>query len=99
MADNDKHIITAEQAIDCLPQGETIHNFLNPSPGLMLGCDYERASAIKALEEADSIEIGGPGCMAMKHPLVVWKDGAHSFFEADMDKIDALEAVHKERTR
>lgn len=87
---DDKIIITPDQAIDALLDGETVHNFIQSGP-MMLGCDYSREHAIKAIRNADSIEIGGDACKGMKHPLVVWKDDKYSFFEADMDAIEKLE--------
>jgi hypothetical protein len=91
--DDDKFPLTAEEAESLLhDEGEYIHNFIDGGM-MMLGCDFERDSAIKAFKAAKSIEIGGPGCRAMKHPIVVFnQDGRHSFFEADMTKVDALEA-------
>lgn len=92
MSDDDICLLTAEQAVSLLPEGEYVHNFANPAGGLMLGCDYERADAIKALSEAKRIEIGGEGCKRIKHPLAVWdKNDRLTFFAADMAKVEAFE--------
>lgn len=86
-------LLTADQAISLLPAGATVHNFVQSSM-MMLGCDYQIADAIKALRDAKSIEIGGPSCKAMKHPIAVFaQDERLSFFEADMDKVAAFEAA------
>lgn len=94
MSDDNKVILSPEQAEALFPEGEYVHNFVNPGAGLMIGCDYDRADAIKALQEADSIELAGPGAMGMKHPIAVWdKAGKLSFFAADMAKVEALSAA------
>lgn len=90
---DERILLTAEQAEAMLPEGETVHNYRNPA-GMMIGCDWERDAVILALRAAQSIEIGGPACKAMRHPLVVFgPDGRHSFFEADMAKVEAHEAA------
>lgn len=94
MSDDDKVILTPAEAEAMLPEGEYVHNFANPTGGLMVGIDYEREDAVKKLHTAKQIELGGPECMAMKHPIVVWDTPTHhTFFEADMDKVKAFEAA------
>jgi hypothetical protein len=94
MAKDDKVILTPDQAIDLLPTGKHVHNFANPGVGMMIGCDYDRPDAEKALREAKQIELGGPQCMAMKHPIVCWHtDKRLTFFAADMDKVRAFESA------
>ncbi|PWJ88400.1 hypothetical protein C8D77_111123 [Mesorhizobium loti] len=91
-ADDDKFPLTAEEAESLLAEGEYVHNFMQAGFAI-LGCDYGRAEAIAAFKAAKSIEIGGDGCKGMKHPIVVFgPDGRHSFFAADMAKVEALEA-------
>jgi hypothetical protein len=89
---DEKVVLTPAEAISLLADGDTIHNFATGGM-IMLGCDYDRAGAIKALNEAIQIEIGGPACKSMKHPLAVWSSNNRvSFFEADMAKVEAMEA-------
>jgi hypothetical protein len=91
-ATDDRFLITPEEAESLLNEGEFVHNFID-GRFVILGCDYDRASAIAAFKAAKSIEIGGDGCKAMRHPIVVFdQNGKHSFFAADMDKVEALEA-------
>lgn len=91
MAKDDKVILTPDEAISLLAEGEYSHNYANPR-GMLIGCDYERDGVVKALREAKQIEIGGDACKSMRHPLAVWdaKDRL-TFFEADMEKVAALE--------
>lgn len=87
MSDEKIHL-TADQAIKMLALGPTVHNFVNPV-GILVGCDFDRADAESALREAFRIEIGGEACMAMKHPIVCWRDKKdYSFFEADMSAVE-----------
>lgn len=89
-------ILTPDEAIGLLPEGDTIHNFAQGG-FVLIGADYSRDEAVVAIREAVQIEIGGDGCKAMKHPLVVWSaENKHTFFEADMDKVAALEAARGE---
>ena len=89
-----KLIITPAEAESLLIDGaDYVHNYLNPRGGVFIGCDYQRADAIAAFEEAVGIEIAGPGCKSMKHPIAVWKtENDVSFFEADMAKVERFEA-------
>lgn len=99
--EDEKLIITAAEAESLLVDGAAhIHNFVQAGP-ILLGCDYDRAHAIEAFRTAASIEIGGEGCKAVAHPIVVWRPAsdvggpAYSFFKADMDKVAAFEAQRK----
>lgn len=99
---DDKLIITAEQAESLLNDGPTIHNFVQCGGAMLVGCDYDRAEALKAFADAKLIEIGGDGCKTMGHALAVWKGEPNdivsvSFFEADKDKVAAFEAAQLEK--
>lgn len=89
---DEKIFLTPEQAESLLADGKYVHNFV--SGGMMLiGCDFERASAIKAFKSAKQIEIGGESCKRMGHPIAVFDANDHlSFFAADMAKVEAFEA-------
>lgn len=93
MADDDKMIITADEAVSLFRGGDRIHNYKQVGH-LLMGVDFTRESAEKALRAAPLIEIGGPGCKGAKHPIVMHDAaGGHSFFEADMDKVAEFEAA------
>jgi hypothetical protein len=91
MSDDEKVIITPEEAESLLVAGPLVHNFM-VGPAMLLGCDYKRADAIEALKKATEIEIAGPIAKDMKHPIAVRQGDQVSFFEADMDKVAAFEA-------
>lgn len=87
-----KIILTADEAISILCDGEHVHNFINNAPGMFIGCDYARADAEKHIRAAVECEIGGPACKGMKHALIVWSsDTRMSFFQTDMDRVEAME--------
>jgi hypothetical protein len=90
---DERVILTPDQAIGLLhDEGEYVHNFTMGQ--IMIGVDYSRDAAIKAFREAHQIELGGPGTMRMRHPLVVWDTPRHcTAFEADMSKVEAFEAA------
>lgn len=93
MSTDDKVILTPAEAESLLADGDSIHNFIQAGP-MIVGCDYDRADAIKAFQSTVSIEIGGDGCKRMGHAIVVWDSPKHySFFAADMEKVEAFEAA------
>jgi hypothetical protein len=92
MASDDKIILTAEEAISLLPEGEHIHNYINNVAGMFIGCDYTRESAEQHIRAAAACEIGGENCKRMKHALVVWSSAdSLSFFATDPAKVEAME--------
>jgi hypothetical protein len=91
---DEKIILTPDEAISLLPDGEHVHNYINNAPGLFLGCDYDRADAEEHIRKAIQREIAGPHCQGMKHALAVWSSETKvSFFETDMPKVKAMEAA------
>ena len=93
MAKDDKIVLTADEAISLLPEGEYVHNYVNPTGAMFIGCDYDRDEVERHIRSAHQCEIGGPGCQSIKHGLVVWKTNKSlSFFETDMEKLKAMEA-------
>jgi hypothetical protein len=92
---DEKILLSAEEAISLLPDRKYVHNYVNPSSGMMIGCDLERSEAEDHIRKAVQREIGGPECQAMKHGLVVWNTETHlSFFETDMDRLNAMVGLH-----
>lgn len=87
---DDKLVLTAEQAIALLPDGEYVHNFAQGGMAL-IGCDYSREDAISALNAASLIEMAGPSAMALEHPIATWDPNDRlTFFAADMDRVEAM---------
>lgn len=71
---NERIELTTEQALSMLGEGDEIHTFRTPSPGVMLGCDWKRQHILDAIED-NECELGGPMCQSMNHGLIVHVDG------------------------
>ncbi len=69
------------EAVARLPDGETIHTYTNPAPGLMLGCDVERGNLLKLLLEAKWIEESGPTATAAHHGIAIWRNNGWLFIQ------------------
>jgi hypothetical protein len=83
MSDDDKVLLTTEQAIDALDvQDGQVHVFMNPSAGVLIGADWSLASITKATESALSRQVGGEACLRMKHGLVLEKGAGDYLFVA-----------------
>lgn len=83
-------LLTADEAISLLPDGPTVHNFKGGGMVLI----WDRESAIDAIRSAYAVELGGGASYSMGHPLAVWASERRvSFFEANMEKVAALEAA------
>lgn len=93
MNDDIQIILTPEQAEALLPEGDTMHS-MSGGGFVIVGCNHSRENTIKAFRSALQIEIGGPACKSMKHPIVVWDRNDHCvFYQADMEKVEAFEAA------
>lgn len=89
-----KIYITAEQAINVLPEGEYIHTFY--STGILIGADWERAEIIEKIKSSDILELTGETARSMRHGLAVYnKDTKYLsdvlFVETDEEKLSELE--------
>ena len=90
---DEKVLLTADEAISLLPEGEYVHNYINNMPGMFIGCDYDRVDAEEHIRKALQREIAGPRCHGMKHGLAVWSgEKSVSFFATDMAKLKTMEA-------
>lgn len=91
--DREKILITPDEAITLLPDGDQIHTFRSGT-GILIGADWSRKSIIEALRNnPDMIEIGGDGCKSMGHGLVCWTSNTDPLFiEADKDKVFEMES-------
>lgn len=91
----DRLLITVEQAISCLNEGDSIHTFMNTA-SILMGCDISRDGIIKILNDhPDKIEIGGETSRRMKHGIVVTRSNGPLFIEADEEKIKQIESIYE----
>lgn len=93
---DEKIILTADEAIALLPEGDgDVHNFIEGGFAI-IGADHERSHAEKRLRKAFQIELAvrDGAAWKMNHPICCWKsESERSFYEADMDRVDAFEAA------
>ena len=95
-----RRYITADEAINLLPDKNEIHTFIN-TPRTLLGADWSREDVIERLHTADKIEIAGEQARSMGHGLAVYDDSAKYqsdilFVETDKDKLDKFDKPGKE---
>jgi hypothetical protein len=76
--DDKQKYITHEEAIAMLPDGDTIHTFKSPYPGVMLGADWTRDEIIKCIKNLKP-QLSGYHAASTNHALCV-KDGAGYLF-------------------
>ena len=89
-----KIILTPEQALSMLPNGDQIHTFRSASVAL-IGADWDRVDLEKAIRE-NVCEVGGVHCQAVNHGLVVWTDKTDPLFVECRKGVD-YEAFAAER--
>lgn len=94
----DRIYLTKEQAWSLMAVQEDGHVHTQKQSGMMfLGCDWTKDAVEQALDSAETIEIGGENCKAMKHGIVVIPRGVKYqseilFFEHDEKKLREFEA-------
>lgn len=87
----EKIVITPEQAISILPDGEFIHTFYNPGFGL-IGADWSKADIIEKLRNSYIIELAGPTARCIGHGMCAYGKNAEILFvETDEARLFTLE--------
>lgn len=76
---DEKVILTKEQALSMLPDGDRIHTFRSAFGGVLIGCDWDRDKLEQEIREKQC-EVGGSQCQAMNHGLVVWTSETEPLF-------------------
>ena len=89
-----KAYINSEQAINLLPEGETVHTFYNR--GFLLGVDWDKKEIVEKIKASDVLELTGPVAKEMGHGLCAYNNTAKYqsdilFIETDEDKLNKLE--------
>lgn len=86
--------ITYEEAVGLLPDGETVHTFLNEPFGL-IGADWPREEVLDKLRGSEVIELTGPGARGLGHGIAAYNKGTAQrdivFIETDPAKLDAFD--------
>jgi hypothetical protein len=73
-------ILTFEEAVAMLPDGEDIHTQRNPGIGMFIGADWSRDRLIEHIRKHGA-ELAGPIATAMGKGLVVKDDNGPLFVE------------------
>ncbi len=71
---DERIVLSKDQALSMLGDGDDIHTFRTPGMGIMLGSDWKRQSILDAIED-NECELGGPMCQRMNHGLIIHIDG------------------------
>lgn len=66
--DEEREIVTPEQAAAMLPDGDTVHVFRNPMGNTLVGADWTKAELLKAFQKY-GVELSGPAATAMHHGI------------------------------
>ena len=77
---DEKSILSFDEAVKLLPEGENIHTFRN-SGGMLFGADWDRETLLTAMKEASEIEETGPMAQAMGHGLAIVNRGSFLYIE------------------
>ena len=71
VTEEERIFIAADEALKMLPDGDTIHVFMNPAVDVLLGADWSRSDVIELLRRSQRIEIAGEHARKMNHGLAV----------------------------
>lgn len=85
----DKLILTKDEALSLLSDDESIHTFRNIS-NILIASDWDREELVDAINHC-KCEIGGPMCRALDHGLVIWTGDDPLFVETKEGTLEELE--------
>lgn len=89
---DEREILSPAQAIEMLPDGDTIHTFRSCRM-VAIGADWTREDVLQAINAPGAVvELAGPVATSIGHGLVVWTGDDALFVEtrpADMDREEA----------
>ena len=81
MTSEDIELLTYDEAVALLPDGDTIHTFLDGGLAI-IGADWNRAAVLELLEATDRREVTGPSAQGAGHGLAAFRaDGTPVFIE------------------
>ena len=84
---SDQLIISLDEAVKLLPEGDTIHTF-RIGGAMIIGADWSRESIISAMGKTD-IHVAGEKAHALHHGLAIIESGRWLFIEASRYVEDA----------
>lgn len=77
MNDNERKVLTRQEADAMLKEGDRVHTF-SGSGGLIIGCEVAREQILK-LADGGRVELAGPSAAAMRHGIA-YNDGGKWYF-------------------
>ena len=81
MTSDDIQLLTYDEAVALLPDGDTIHTFLDGGLAI-IGADWKRSQVLELLEATDRREVTGPSAQGYGHGLAAYRaDGVPVFIE------------------
>lgn len=93
MFQEDRVILTKEEALSLLPDDEYIHTFRGLDR-VIIGADHERKELVEEIEHC-KCEIGGPMCRALDHGLVVWTGNDPLFVKTRLNSLELFDLFEK----
>jgi len=90
MSEEERVILTAEQAIAMLPDGDNAHTFLGN--GFLVGADWKKQDVVDALKRSIRIELSGPLATSMGHKICFWdgpRDNGRWYFVETKETVKA----------
>lgn len=66
-------LLSYEEAVALLPDGDRIHAFLDSGVALV-GADWDRADILRLLETSSRREVTGPAAQGFGHGLAAFRD-------------------------
>lgn len=87
-----KYQLSTSEAIDLLPTGKTIHTFMSPTGGVLIGADWDSEDVVKLVTECET-QLSGSMAKGMKHGMAAFKPNVgFIFIETNMNKLEELES-------
>jgi len=80
-SDDEAVLLTYDEAVALLPDGDEIHTFVNPAVNMLVGTDWGREQVLDLLRTTDRREVTGEQAQAMHHGLAAFRDGYPVFIE------------------
>jgi hypothetical protein len=79
--DSDIILLSYDEAVALLPDGDRIHTFLDGGVAL-IGADWDRAEILHLLETSGRREVTGPSAQSFGHGLAAYRqDGTPVFIK------------------
>jgi hypothetical protein len=80
VADDEITLLSFDEAVALLPDGDRIHTFLDAGITL-IGARWDREDVLALLRDTDRREVTGPSAQSFGHGLAAYRDGEPVFIE------------------